>query len=426
MAVPRSEPEYLVSGPTSQPYISSACQANRGNPTPIAPALGYPSQYYGSSAPSAPSAQSAPYLYQDVELTQSKPFTNNLFTSYPPFYNEYDSAIIQPVLGIPRGGPVLNQASGDGNEINEISVPSPIRQQGSKRPGDPPERRGSDKKQKRAGPFKHRFACPFFIRDREAHRCCLDFTILRLCDVRLHINRKHAEKIHCADCGKLFDNDPDKRDEHSRARCCEPREFNPPWATRDQLDKMKRAANGSSNLTDEERWFQIWDIMFPGVTQPSSPYIYAPFHGLEIHLRDAMDSYQQEGLWQQHWDTVASSASGEHLTAVRDISSVVLRHFASYLDTWMKRRAPRDEVDDSEAVTSDIWHPSRQLSSLNTLPDLSGSFTPSSTLPPLPHGQAIDRTPLAHPQNQFPSMNPRIPHIIFPNGTFNTYQDTQM
>ncbi|KAK8024646.1 hypothetical protein PG993_012712 [Apiospora rasikravindrae] len=96
----------------------------------------------------------------------------------------------------------------------------------------------------------------------------------RIGDVRLHLWRRHRQILHCPVCGLTFDSE-EASEAHITQRTCVPAGFYHPGMTRDQWgDICARAQAGPHTVNggDEERWFQIWDILFPGQPRPRSPY----------------------------------------------------------------------------------------------------------------------------------------------------------
>lgn len=139
-----------------------------------------------------------------------------------------------------------------------------------------------------AGQPSSPFACPFYLFDRhEWHNCLRNYTLNRIVDVRLHLTRAHSLAQQCPICGVEFKEDPAESDSaedrfsaHVQLRTCQPLPSPLPprhGLTRDQFEAV-RAIAGRRNgrrATDPaaEKWFEIWDIIFPTTSRPSSPYI---------------------------------------------------------------------------------------------------------------------------------------------------------
>ncbi|KAH8900699.1 hypothetical protein GQ53DRAFT_130334 [Thozetella sp. PMI_491] len=122
-------------------------------------------------------------------------------------------------------------------------------------------------------PAKHEllFACTFFKKDPVKHRACEKAGQKRIRDVKQHLRRKHFFPFYCSRCWCIFDSEL-QRDDHTRAQDCQLR----PEEVRDQLSltqvmALQRKVN--HKLTPTMQWFSVWDICFPGVPYPNTPYI---------------------------------------------------------------------------------------------------------------------------------------------------------
>ncbi|KAL0942844.1 uncharacterized protein CTRU02_200730 [Colletotrichum truncatum] len=115
-------------------------------------------------------------------------------------------------------------------------------------------------------------ACPFWKKDPESHRHCYKKVLSRIKYVKQHLYRFHEEPITCVCCGAEFETES-SRDEHLRARRCQVVEGGsvPEGLTRAQRRDVQRRADPSKS--EEEQWFVIWDIIFPGHPRPTSAYI---------------------------------------------------------------------------------------------------------------------------------------------------------
>ncbi|KAI0885145.1 uncharacterized protein GGS22DRAFT_162880 [Annulohypoxylon maeteangense] len=175
------------------------------------------------------------------------------------------------------------------------------RQRGKRSRGDPPDRRGGKRSpsSKRGDESQLTFACPYYYADKERHWYCHRFAFWRIGDVRQHIKRKHISPIYCPVCGDEFRSDA-LRDEHINAQTCQHHDFPHSWATAEQISSMDMAANELNSSSDEERWFTIWDIMFPDRQQPPSPYISDTYWGLQASVtRDVVNEYRTQPRYQQ-------------------------------------------------------------------------------------------------------------------------------
>lgn len=201
--------------------------------------------------------------------------------------------------GEPAAGPrpegcrpgAVHRESGTTNTAEaRLNTANPTRNQGRKR-----KRKGDDEK----GPAEqiqkldsnqssNPFACPFYLYDRQRwHNCLRNYTLNRIVDVRLHLTRAHSLGPQCPICGEEFREGPaedgsaeDRFNEHVQRQTCQSLPNPPPprnGLTRDQFESVqaiaKRRNGRRASDPAAEKWFEIWDIIFPGTPHPFSPYI---------------------------------------------------------------------------------------------------------------------------------------------------------
>lgn len=121
------------------------------------------------------------------------------------------------------------------------------------------------------------WACPFYLYSRRQYRPCLQHKLSRIVDVRTHILRKHRQASHCPNCGCIFPNDSEDtlRNNHIREQSCQRLVdgFSYPGATADQWSEITAVGSARRQRTDEQRWFEIWGILFPESPPPESPFV---------------------------------------------------------------------------------------------------------------------------------------------------------
>jgi hypothetical protein len=116
-----------------------------------------------------------------------------------------------------------------------------------------------------------RFACPFAKFDPFAHRDCYRYRLKRIRDVKQHLSRCHYAPIHCPVCGETF-NCEEVRDNHIRARTCFPQELPSTDEITPEKQRLLRQ-RVSSKMKEEEQWYTVYEILFPGHPRPKSPYV---------------------------------------------------------------------------------------------------------------------------------------------------------
>jgi hypothetical protein len=122
-------------------------------------------------------------------------------------------------------------------------------------------------------PTRKVLACPFWKLEPAKYRQCLKLECFREVNrVKQHLTRKHAEpKIYCDMCKLTFEHEPAKicHLQQDRATC-----VYKPWTeqliTRSQQGELHKKSKAD---TERDKWFDIWDILFPGAPRPSSPFI---------------------------------------------------------------------------------------------------------------------------------------------------------
>ncbi|KAI1466459.1 uncharacterized protein F4812DRAFT_460729 [Daldinia caldariorum] len=256
--------------------------------------------------------------------------------------------------------------------------------------GDHPD--GRDQKRRRSTvstsgrkKSQQKFACPFYRYDPWTHYGCLTYELHRIGDVRQHITRRHVQEIRCPRCGLVFEGEStnDRLAQHIQEMRCEVRLVNNTGVTADRLEAMRTVANGSSAITDEEKWYKIWDCLFPGFQRPGpgSPYLPAGF-GVASHF---IEEYQQQFLSRLDiQQLIARVALGPCPEA--EISG----HLASVFNDMSLFARQRTGGPASNGIPEDIQTPI--LSNGNM------SF-PMLAYPQLPH-----QNPMMDPENQMGSM----------------------
>ncbi|SPO07606.1 uncharacterized protein DNG_10301 [Cephalotrichum gorgonifer] len=133
------------------------------------------------------------------------------------------------------------------------------------------------------------FACPFYKHDPLTHRICLfRQTLTGTNYVKQHLRRYHLPPMHCPSCGRVFGLQSDL-DGHIRERTCEQREFTHPGLTQTQQEALKRVPREGS---PKERWYKMWDIIFPNAPRPASPYVSDPW--IEV-IENSFALWEEQG-----------------------------------------------------------------------------------------------------------------------------------
>jgi len=184
-------------------------------------------------------------------------------------YNKWQACAIEqnPGSAAPNGSSpvtnrrkrprVTNDAQDDGEENGEDDAD---------RPSDPTSR-----KKQPLNESGVTFSCPYLKKDSVKHGECSKYMLSRIRDVKQHLGRRHQMPIYCPRCIKTF-HDEDSRDEHNRNEDCERSTLGKPEGiTKAQKEALGKKAQ--ANQSQEQQWYGIFDILFPGHPRPESPYI---------------------------------------------------------------------------------------------------------------------------------------------------------
>lgn len=138
--------------------------------------------------------------------------------------------------------------------------------------GDGDGAKSNSKRRREAEVLRLNFACPFAKKDPVRWRPCYKPQLKKISYVKQHLYRTHLQPLFCTRCGMVFNNQ-EALSQHLRStRVCEVREITEPEgltiAQRQQLSQR-----ASSKLSEEEQWFVVFEIVFPGHPRPSTPYV---------------------------------------------------------------------------------------------------------------------------------------------------------
>ncbi|KAI0011568.1 hypothetical protein F4779DRAFT_188773 [Xylariaceae sp. FL0662B] len=114
-------------------------------------------------------------------------------------------------------------------------------------------------------------ACPFSKKDPVRYRDCYRYMLSRVRDVKQHLARCHRMPLYCPRCMEIFD-DEVVRDSHIRSLSCPE---NPLVGIEGVSEGQKAMLSRrvSSKMTEEQQWYTVFDILFPGHPRPRSPYV---------------------------------------------------------------------------------------------------------------------------------------------------------
>jgi hypothetical protein len=115
------------------------------------------------------------------------------------------------------------------------------------------------------------FACPFCKKDSLRFRGCYSVKLTKISYVKQHLSRNHPAPIYCSICMERFENEH-ARDAHTRARNCQQQPL-VSWEGVTESQKQQLRRRPPTNMSEEDQWYNIFKILFPGYPLPASPYI---------------------------------------------------------------------------------------------------------------------------------------------------------
>ena len=137
------------------------------------------------------------------------------------------------------------------------------------------------------------FACPFRAHDPSRYAECLKHAPMRHSrDVKRHVWREHRLPNYCPVCYAVFET-ASACSEHIVQRTCELRPRpRLEGVSEDQKKLLARRDLGGSGASREERWFAVWDVVFPGEPPPPSPF---PDGGEDRAVAEAREFWEGRG-----------------------------------------------------------------------------------------------------------------------------------
>ncbi|KAK1705867.1 hypothetical protein BDP67DRAFT_387402, partial [Colletotrichum lupini] len=117
-------------------------------------------------------------------------------------------------------------------------------------------------------------ACPFWKFNTDKYHVCVTKKLTRVRDVKQHLKRSHTPEHYCQRCFKIFANEDSLRGHVSNPEgwtCLLNETGALDGISHEQSRNLHRKS--APGQTDENQWFAIWDILFPGKTKPRSAYM---------------------------------------------------------------------------------------------------------------------------------------------------------
>lgn len=221
------------------------------------------------------------------------------------------------------------------------------------------------------------FACPFSKRHPVAHKRCYRFHLKRIRDVKQHLRRRHHNPIYCPVCRRVFD-DEDARDRHVIARTCSPNSM-PVVHGITEAQKKKLGERCTTGVSEEDQWFLVFDIVFPGCARPKSPYVnpllteelrsFQDFQASE-GPQIVTDYFRRRGLLHELDDATLDQLLADALERITDrwrIQSQIA-HSQPLSVRLQRRRSSETESTESTLNRPLLWNQGVDAAPVNTLP----------------------------------------------------------
>jgi hypothetical protein len=181
-------------------------------------------------------------------------------------------------------------------------------------------------------------ACPFWKRDPNRHRDCYRKILSKIKYVKSHLYNCHDYPIFCAICHDEFSNET-VRDNHTREQNCPRREPVPhEGLTKDQRYIIQRRIN--QNLSEEENWFKIWDVLFQGATRPASAYIDNDLSEDLCNFEEFRTSDEGTSILQRYIND-ADPRSPLNEQQLRHQRQIIRTANQTLYDRWLERTRPQ-------------------------------------------------------------------------------------
>ncbi|KAK8028487.1 hypothetical protein PG991_005543 [Apiospora marii] len=207
--------------------------------------------------------------------------------------------------------------------------------------------------------FRKLLACPFWKRDPRRHRDCFTLKLDGIPRVKQHLSRSHYSENHCERCKAIFWSNA-SRENHLRHEQCQ-------WRGQDALEGLTHqqrhdlSRKSKPHHSESEKWFAIWEILFPGQPMPASAYmdpnlsedlsefrLYSQAHGTRI----LMEELEREGSSQE----LQPSERNEQL-----LRAALSRGQDLIFDAWLASRESPSSIPASSTNTQESGTPGQSI-----------------------------------------------------------------
>ncbi|KAK4198043.1 hypothetical protein QBC40DRAFT_332113 [Triangularia verruculosa] len=237
--------------------------------------------------------------------------------------------------------PSLKRMWDDGQDDNNNS-------NGRKRPGNPGRVRIQG-----LGDSLKLLACPFWKLEPEKHRKCFKMELKNTSRVKQHLERKHHPDYYCERCKVVF-LEQDDHHQHLTQVCTLVENATLNGITHQQHRQLSRRSD--SDLSEEDKWFAMWDIVFPGKPRPSSAYVdrvlsedicqFLEFQQRHGHLI-AAEELRRSGILRNFSASDSDQGSEDSESGVTELvfQEAIERVFSLIHDAWLATRSSGSSQD---------------------------------------------------------------------------------
>lgn len=235
------------------------------------------------------------------------------------------------------------------------------------------------------------FCCPFWKLRPAEHRPCFKYILRRIRDVKQHLHRKHTPSYYCERCSEIFPDDTKLREHisHPAGLFCTP-SSSLQGVSRNQ--RLQLARHSDKELSEEDQWFSIWNILFPGYQRPKSAYMDCEVSE-DIHLFRDFCRDHGEAILAEEIETAGLSESVKG-NEKQLFSTVFAQAMNTLFDDWVSgRKGSRHTTSNDCQSRSGTIVPGESQGSLALAQDLSGNWTTS-------HGVEAETNPVLPPDHR--------------------------
>ncbi|RSL44274.1 hypothetical protein CEP54_014753 [Fusarium duplospermum] len=196
-----------------------------------------------------------------------------------------------------------------------------------------------------------RFACPFFKWDPINHDDCFRYKFKRIADVKQHLKRHHRQPTHCDICVEELPNE-DALHDHIRAQSCSRREYIPPDGMTPAQERRIVSRVGTRNMSANEQWFEVYEILFPGAPRPQPVYLGDRLSEDVEVLRQFMSQQGHVMIVRELQGGNFQWGSGQELESQRQLQNALFSVFDEFLSRQNVARNEEDEERSSRLDTT--------------------------------------------------------------------------